>query len=54
MTFQQAFANRVETEWDSVKVSVIAIDDLITAKRASGREQDLVDLRALERARKSE
>jgi len=49
--FDEAFTRRVETEWDGVPVLVIALDDLIAAKRAAGREQDRLDVIALERAR---
>jgi hypothetical protein len=49
--FEDAFANRVETEWDGVPVMLIGIDELIEAKRAAGREQDLIDVRELERSR---
>lgn len=49
--FDAAFARRVETEWDGVPVLVIDLDDLIAAKRAAGREQDRLDVVALERAR---
>jgi predicted nucleotidyltransferase len=49
--FNQAFARRVETEWDGVRVNVIALEDLIVAKRSAGREQDLLDVAVLERVR---
>lgn len=44
---ESAHARRVDAEWDGVKVSVIGRDDLITAKRAAGRPQDLVDAASL-------
>ena len=49
--FELAFKNRVETHWDGVKVHLIGLDDLIASKRAAGREQDLIDLKALEQAK---
>jgi hypothetical protein len=48
--FEQAFAKRVETEWDGVPVSILGLEDLIAAKRAAGRAQDLLDVAALEQS----
>jgi hypothetical protein len=48
--FSAAYERRVEVSWDGVPVSIIAREDLIAAKRAAGREQDLRDVRALERS----
>lgn len=50
--FDAAFAERLSIEWDGVPVNVIGRESLILAKRAAGRERDLRDLRALERAAK--
>lgn len=47
--FADAFGRRVVGTWQGVEVSVIGLDDLIVAKKASGREQDLIDVHALER-----
>ena len=52
VTFTSAFAKRVEATWDGAPVSIICIDDLIAAKRASAREQDLLDIRELTRDRR--
>lgn len=52
--FSSAWQRRVTTRWDDVPVSVIGIEDLLAAKRASGREQDRIDADALERARKQQ
>lgn len=49
--FLAAWHRRVDVDWEGVTVHVIGRDDLIAAKRAAGRERDLRDLRALERAR---
>lgn len=46
-TFAAAFSRRAETTWDGVRLTVIGRDDLIAAKQASGREQDLLDLQLL-------
>jgi predicted nucleotidyltransferase len=45
--FTAAYADRVEATWDGTPVSIISLTDLIAAKRASGREQDLIDIREL-------
>jgi predicted nucleotidyltransferase len=54
--FDEAWANRIEATIDGeVPASVISRDDLIRNKLASGREQDLLDvkrLRAMSRAGK--
>ncbi|MDB5220932.1 MAG: hypothetical protein JWO86_8859 [Myxococcaceae bacterium] len=49
VSFDDAFARRLDVEWGETVVHVISKDDLIAAKRAAGREKDLRDLRALER-----
>lgn len=49
--FADAWARRVTDVWGGVGVCVMSVDDLIRTKRASGREQDLIDARNLERAR---
>lgn len=41
----------VETSFDGVPVRVMALDDLITNKRAAGRPRDLDDCAVLERVR---
>ncbi len=49
--FAEAWERRIADSWNGVPVMVISRDDLIRAKQASGREQDLIDARNLERAR---
>ncbi len=51
-TFGEAFARRSTFEWQDVSVMVIGRDDLIAAKKASGREQDLLDVKLLEAAKR--
>jgi hypothetical protein len=41
--FDRSYANRVDTAWDGVRVSIVGKEDLVALKRASGRPQDLVD-----------
>lgn len=45
--FASARARAMRITWHGVDVAVIGRDDLIVAKRAAGREQDLRDIRAL-------
>jgi hypothetical protein len=49
--FDDAFARRIDTKWHGVPVSVISRRDLIDAKRAAGRPQDLVDAAELAKRR---
>jgi hypothetical protein len=41
--FEECWNRRVEADFDSLKVNFISKADLIAAKRASGRPQDLID-----------
>ncbi len=49
ITFAEAWPNRVEGTYGETKVPFIGLADLIRAKRASGRPQDLIDAELLER-----
>jgi predicted nucleotidyltransferase len=51
VAFETCYANRQEVEFEGVKVSFIALDDLIANKKASGRLQDKVDTEKLEKAK---
>jgi len=51
--FAEAYRNRVEADWDGTRVSMVAREDLVALKRASGRAIDLVDLAMLEEHRAS-
>ncbi len=51
VVFEEAWPRRCRAEWGSMIVNVIALDDLITAKRAAGRPQDEADVKTLEAAR---
>ena len=54
VTFDEAWANRVEGNLDGeVPTHVISRDDLIRNKLASGREQDLLDVKVLRKAEKA-
>ena len=43
IAFERAWERRKEIDFDGLLVSFISKEDLITAKRASGRPQDLID-----------
>ena len=45
--FEECFARRVTAAIDGVEVDLIALDDLRTNKKASGRHKDLNDLEQL-------
>jgi hypothetical protein len=49
LAFEEAWKNRNEIQFDDLLVPFISREDLITAKRASGRPQDLIDADHLER-----
>ena len=51
--FADAFARRSSFKWQEISVVVIGRDDLIAAKKASGREQDLLDVKLLEAAKRA-
>jgi hypothetical protein len=54
ITFDEAWPNRIEGNIDGeVPAPVISRDDLIRNKLASGREQDLLDVKALRAAEKA-
>jgi hypothetical protein len=49
LTFDEAWPNRVISDYGGEQVFVVSRDDLIRNKRATGRPQDLADVAALER-----
>jgi len=51
LEFESAWKNRTETLLDGVAVPFVSLDDLIIAKRALGRPQDILDAVNLEKAR---
>jgi hypothetical protein len=48
LQFEEAWGRRVVVDFDGLPVSFISKQDLISAKRASGRPQDLIDADLLE------
>jgi hypothetical protein len=49
VSFDEAWANRVQARFNDQSVNVISKGDLILNKRSSGRTQDLADLEQLEK-----
>ena len=49
--FQTAWERRLDVDFDGLLVSFISREDLINAKQAAGRPQDLIDVRALQKKR---
>lgn len=50
--FHAAYARRMQVAFGEVNADVLSLDDLILAKRAAGRPQDLVDVQRLEQRRR--
>ncbi len=48
LKFEQAFANATDFTIDGIRLRVLALQDLITNKRATGRPKDLADAAILE------
>lgn len=48
VVFAEAWPRRMTTDFDGLPVHFISREDLIAAKRAAGRAQDLLDVAALE------
>ena len=48
--FQECYARAVDGRWGDLAVWVIGVEDLVAAKRAAGRPQDLLDIETLEQA----
>jgi hypothetical protein len=52
LSFVEAWQNRIETKYDDQTVFLLSREDLIRAKKAAGRPQDLLDATALESSHK--
>ncbi|GAB4260570.1 MAG: nucleotidyl transferase AbiEii/AbiGii toxin family protein [Saprospiraceae bacterium] len=50
--FEECFERRVEAELDGINVNFLSLQDLIKAKKMTGRLQDLADAEQLERIEK--
>jgi predicted nucleotidyltransferase len=51
LVFETAWTGAVETTYGGAPIRVLGLEDLITAKKAAGRPQDLLDATRLEQAR---
>lgn len=47
LEFDQAWKNRQTSSYDGIPINILSKNDLIIAKKASGRRQDLLDLERL-------
>jgi hypothetical protein len=47
IAFEEAWQHQVQSTYGGVPIYLISREDLITAKKASGRPQDLLDLERL-------
>ena len=54
VTFEEAWPRRARARWGTITVNLIGLDDLIAAKLAAGRPQDLVDLELLQAVKRGE
>ena len=52
LDFESAWPRRERSTYAGVEISLVGLDDLIAAKRAAGRPQDLLDAEWLDRAKK--
>ncbi len=50
VAFPEAWKRRVEVDFDGLLVPFISREDLVAARRASGRPQDLLDAEALDQS----
>lgn len=48
LTFDEAWATRIEESVEGVRVPVLGLDELLKNKRASGRDKDRADVKGLE------
>ena len=51
VAYEDAVSRAVRMEVDGLSLKVIALDDLIANKRASGRPKDIVDAMTLEKVK---
>jgi hypothetical protein len=51
VNFKDAWTNRVEGDFDGIPAMFIGRDDLLTAKKAAGRPQDLIDIDSMQTPR---
>jgi Nucleotidyl transferase of unknown function (DUF2204) len=52
LEFEEAWKRRVTSSYDGKEIFIVALDDLIEAKKTTNRESDRLDLKLLEQAKK--
>lgn len=52
VSFEEAWQNRVEAQYDGQQVFMIGREELLEVKKIAGRPQDVEDVKALEEAQK--
>ncbi len=52
VSFEEVWKNKEKGKIEGVETYFVSLDDLITMKRAAGREKDLLDLKALQKLKK--
>ena len=52
VNFKQAYPNKLVIDVDGLPVNYISLDDLIQNKQASGRHQDISDIKSLKKLKK--
>jgi predicted nucleotidyltransferase len=52
VSYEAAKPNRTTVDVKDIKIHLIGLDDLIQMKKVSGREQDLSDIKAIEKLKK--
>jgi hypothetical protein len=50
LDFSSAWEKRVVVNWDGLDIPILALDDLVTNKRATGRTKDVADAERLEQS----
>lgn len=53
LVFKEAWKNRVAGKYGDVEVFFLSLDDLIKNKTATGRDQDLIDVKVLNKVKKA-
>lgn len=53
-TYEEAASRRMVFDIQGIEVPCVSVDDLISMKRGTGRQQDEADIRHLERTRREE
>ncbi len=54
LIFENCYKRKVEIELDKTKINFLHLDDLIVAKKKTGRLQDLADVEQFDKIKKKE